>query len=149
MRPPDLVVGSPENPYMHRWVLWRDGEGGAQVCLHKIWRSDDDRALHDHRADNISIILPFPGAGWYTEVLSHAWETWRAFDRWPLIPYFRRAGMPHRLIVRKPVWTIWIRFRGMREWGYWRPKGWRHWRDYLGQTDYYKDGMSTVDKGCG
>jgi hypothetical protein len=144
-RPPDLTIGPHENPQTLRWHLlrWR----GIQVALHRWCRSDSDRALHDHSADNISILL----WGTYREWFSHAWERPRWRLRVPLIPYFRRAETPHRVELHRgaPVWSIWIRFKPRREWGFWCRKGWRHWRDYVAERDYNVPGsQSTVGRGC-
>lgn len=130
---------------MLRWHLW--ARGGVQIALHKWLRSDSDRALHDHKSDNISILL----SGRYREQFNHAWEAPRSKMRWPLIPYFRRAETPHRIqLVNGPVWTIWIRFAPRRDWGFYCPKGWTHWKDFLGIDDYKqaKAFSVTVGRGC-
>jgi len=145
MRPPDLIIGPADNPQTLRWHLfrWR----GWQIALHKWLRSDDDRALHDHVSDNVSILL----WGRYVEVFSHAWEPRRAKTRWPWIPYFRRAEAPHRveLIGMRAVWTLWMRMPPRRSWGFYCPKGWKHWRDYVAERDYSAPGsVSSVGPGC-
>lgn len=145
MREPDLVVGPPENPYLLRWTLvkWR----GWQLALHHIMRDDDDRALHDHSDDNWSFLL----TGCYWEVFSHNWEPARVRLRLPFIPYFRKGEQPHRLMLwrKRRVWTLWLRGPARREWGFWCPKGWRHWSQYVAQTgDYYTQRHSSVGKGC-
>lgn len=140
VRPPDLIIGSADNPYMRRWILFR--WKGCQIALHNICRSDDDRALHDHVGWNVSIIL----WGRYTEHLSHAWEAHRAKRRYPWLPYCRPAGRPHRLELRHgPVWTLWIRGKHIREWGFYCPKGWVHWTKF---TRGGKEGQSTIGRGC-
>ena len=53
---PDLVVGSPKRPYMHRWWLIPRNPV-FNVYLHRFLRSDDDRALHDHPWPSLSILL--------------------------------------------------------------------------------------------
>lgn len=129
---------------MLRWHLlqWR----GWQIALHKWLTSDNDRALHDHRADNISILL----WGTYREVLTHAWESVvRNPLRIPGIPYFRRAETPHRVVLHRgaPVWTLWIRFPPRRTWGFYCPKGWVPYSVFIG--DYSQPGsFSTMNKGC-
>jgi hypothetical protein len=143
---PDLVIGPLANPQTIRWHIfkWR----GWQIAVHKWLRSDDDRALHDHSADNLSIILN----GGYWEVLSHSWEPARVKFRWPLVPYFRIAETPHRIILPsdgKPVYTLWIRAPARRRWGFWCAKGWRDNRDYLNNRDYYAAGTSETGAGCG
>jgi len=138
-RAPDLVAGEASDPYLLRWHVarWR----GWQLALHLILRSDDARALHDHRADNASLILQ----GSYLEVLSHAWErpyrarkrlAWRPWRFWRI--YLRRAETPHRLVLPGgyPVWTLWLRGPPRREWGFWCSRGcrgWRAWREYTAE----------------
>lgn len=128
-----------------RWHLlrWR----GIQIALHRWLLSDNDRALHDHSADNISILL----TGSYREWFSHNWEKPHWKLRLPFIPYFRRGGEPHRVeLHRGPLWSLWIRFAPFREWGFWCPKGWKHWKEYVKERDYSAPGStSTVGEGCG
>lgn len=131
---------------MHRWHLlrWR----GWQLSLHRIFQSDDDRALHDHRADNLSVVL----RGGYLELFSHGW--YNANDivwRRPGSIIFRRAETPHRIIIshKRPVWTLWLRWPPRREWGFHCRKGWRHWKEFCAEQDYSKPGStSTVGPGC-
>jgi hypothetical protein len=134
---------------MLRWHLlkWR----GWQLCLHNIRRSDDDRALHDHRGNNLSIPL------WrsFHEVLAVGWHPGlnpaqlphRVHRRWPFCPIFRPAELPHRLVIGRPVWTLWLRYPPRREWGFWCPKGWVHWLKFIGE-DYTKSGKSPMRGGC-
>lgn len=142
MRKPDLTIGPLENPYMLRWHIfrWR----GWQLALHKICRSDDDRALHDHVGDNISVILK----GRYTEYPGE-WGHGTVYSAPAFI--FRKAETPHRLVLDEGgvTWTLWLRWPPRREWGFHCPNGWRHWKAYIAPTeDYYKDGVSVVGKGC-
>lgn len=145
MREPNLIIGPRTDPQTERYHLFH--KWGVQVALHRWHRSDSDRALHDHSAGNISILLTGP----YREWLSHAWQTPRYAVRWPLIPYYRAADMPHRVeLTHGKVWTLWIRFKPWREWGFHCPKGWMHWKQYLAQRDYSAPGSeSTVGGGCG
>jgi hypothetical protein len=141
VRKPDLIIGPRDNPQTLRWHIfrWR----GWQLSLHKWLRSDDDRALHDHSGNNLSIIL----TGGYWEVLRGC-----TCFRWPLVPYFRRADVPHRIVLPsdgKPVWSLWLRWPPIREWGFHCPKGWRHWKDYVAERDYSTPGsVSSVGPGC-
>jgi hypothetical protein len=144
LRPPDLTIGNP--PQTLRWHLiqWR----GFQLALHKWIKSDDDRALHDHSAWSVSLLL----TGCYWEVFSHAWEPLRCRLRIPLIPVFRRSSTPHRVLLLspRPIWTLWLRGPPWREWGFCCPKGWRPWRQYTAERDYSAPGSSsTVGRGCG
>jgi hypothetical protein len=138
VRRPDLIIGPKEAPQTLRWHLfrWR----GFQIALHRWVRSDNDRALHDHTAGNISILL----TGRYLEVFSHSWEPlcWKLRRRF--VPYYRKADTPHRVFLHEgPIWTLWIRFAPWRQWGFYCPKGWRHWRQYTDERD-----MGLVGRGC-
>lgn len=142
MREPDLIIGPKEAPQTLRWHLlrWR----GIQVALHRWERSDSDRALHDHSAGNVSILL----TGCYREWFNHAWEAPRWKLRLPFVPYYRGGARPHRVELHHgPIWSLWIRFRPWREWGFWcGKKRWVHWTDYCDM----RDGKgSEVGNGCG
>lgn len=136
MREPDLIIGPEDDPYMLRWHLirWR----GWQLALHKICRSDDDRALHDHVGDNISFIL----RGQYTEMPDR-----QVYGVGNVI--FRKAEKSHRLVLNagQSVWTLWLRWPPRRQWGFHCPKGWVHWKEFIGQ-DYNTTGKSPIGKGC-
>jgi hypothetical protein len=140
MRTPDLIIGPRDNPQTLRWHLlrWR----GWQLSLHKWCRSDEDRALHDHTGDSISLILNY-GYIEKTPYAAHWRPAWR--------PIFRKAEAPHRIILdadSAPVWSLWLRWPPRREWGFHCPKGWRHWRDFCAERDYKASGTSTVGRGC-
>ena len=129
-RPPDLIIGEPEDPYLLRWwVLPRNR--WFNIYLHKFLHSDDDRALHDHPWRNMSIVLK----GAYVEHLQDgqsklrkAWRPW-AFWRLPV----RSATALHRveLIGNRPVWTLFLTGPVVRRWGFACPKGWVFWEDYV------------------
>ena len=130
-RAPDVDIGP---GYMHRWwVVPRNRF--LNVYLHKVMRSDDDRALHDHPWACLSLIL----SGEYREVLPGG-VVHR--DEGSIIP--RRAFAAHRLEVYpgRPVWTLFITGRKSREWGFHCPRGWIHWTKFT-----TADGVST-GKGC-
>lgn len=150
---PHFVIGGKENPYLLRWwVIPRNPL--FNIYLHLILRSDDDRALHDHPWMNCSIIL----RGEYDEMA--LWKPmligWRAAKKlYPerfeskttfyarQVAYRRRAGSivfrrpdyPHRLIVNKPAWTLFITGPRIREWGFHTPTKWVHWKDFCDPSD--------------
>lgn len=145
-REPDEVIGGELRPYMLRWHIARKSRIPflskllENVYLHRVVRSDDDRALHDHPWWNVSIVL----WGGYYEYVPIIPETYardsRMFPEHMLVEriwrgvgsiVFRRATQPHRLeIPAHPVhqtWTIFITGRKSREWGFYCQRGWRHW----------------------
>ncbi len=145
-RAPDFVVYTADGrPYLRRWwVIPRNPR--FNIYLHHFAASDDDRALHDHPWWNISIIL----AGEYLEHLPGARtkrrKAWRPWAPWRLV--FRRAAAAHRIELLpalapghlRPAWTLFITGRRVREWGFWCPQGWRHWREFTARGDKGKIG---------
>jgi hypothetical protein len=152
MRPPDLIIGPRDNPYMLRWHLLRFR--GWQLALHKMLRDDDDRALHDHRGDNLSIVL----RGGYLEWFSHRGDPIDCVWRKPGSIIFRRGETPHRLTLgyssedgktQRPSWSLWLRWPSRREWGFYCPKGWIPWQKFCAMPDYSKPGStSEIGPGC-
>jgi hypothetical protein len=148
MRKPDLIIGPRHDPQTVRWHFLK--AFGYQWALHKWLRSDSDRAPHDHKADNLSIILSRQG---YWELVYECGGTRGVWHyRRPWRPYFRKAETLHRvkLCDARPVWSIWIRWPARRRWGYWCDnRGWVDADDYNAAADYYAAGVSEVGNGCG
>lgn len=146
-RRPDQDIGP---GYLQRWwILPRNPI--ANIYLHRVWRDDDDRALHDHPWINLSIIL----RGAYREVMpdfgAHA-TPYVSIAALPTRGVLRRAGAmkfrrpsdAHRLeVVDGPVWSLFITGPTVRAWGFHCPKGWRHWREFTDPHDPMK-----VGRGC-
>lgn len=170
-RPPDLIIGDPAHPYLLRWHVIPKNPF-FNIYLHKFLRSDDDRALHDHPWASCSIILK----GGYCEFLpnnrvarreprdfifrrasqAHRVVLYRGFV--PLIPpkvarQFMTPDLADRIInpvqvcVNIPAWTLFITGPKTREWGFHCPKGWKHWRDFIGLPTGEPKG-NEVGPGC-
>lgn len=142
-RPPDFIVGRRTNPYLYRWRIIPRNRF-FNIYLHKFMRSDDDRALHDHEYDNVSLIL----RGGYTELFK---DKERSREAGHIT--CRLAQTPHRILLDeklsgpRPCWTLFITGPRRRSWGFWCPQGWRHWMEYLAE-DYTTQNNSHVGKGC-
>jgi hypothetical protein len=149
-RAPDFVIGGAERPYLRRWTLFHAKHGKKllqklaysllpSVFLHEMRRDDDDRALHDHVANNISIVL----RGGYIEYTEeHPEGLWR----WPGSIIFRRATLLHRLelmVPGRPSWSIWIRGPRRREWGFQCGDRWVPWYKFVDAND-----PGQIGKGC-
>lgn len=133
LRKPDFVIG---DDYLRRWwVIPRNAF--ANVYLHEVNKSDDDRAMHDHPWANSSYIL----FGGYIE---HTPEG--SFIRREGDFVERPAHALHRLEINPGESCISLFCTGpkVREWGFQCLKGWVHWRDFTSPTDSSKTG-----KGCG
>ncbi len=118
-------------PYMLRW--WKIKRNAFfNIYYHRVLRSDDDRALHDHPWWNFSIIL----AGSYFEhcINDGGVNVKTRYDAGAV--RFRRAGtFAHRLelerydksvftVGEKPVHTIFITGPVLRRWGFHHPEQW-------------------------
>lgn len=151
-RKPDFIVGGADNPYLRRWWLIPRNRI-FNVYLHHFMRSDDDRALHDHPWWNVSILL----VGSYVEMVPadprHPAGALLNLRRRAGDIVVRRAAAAHRIMLDTdwagrpyPVWTLFLTGPRIREWGFWCPKGWKHWKDF---TAYRSKGSSSeVGPGC-
>ena len=130
--------------YLTRWYLFLRKR--VAIFLHLFHRSDEDRALHDHPWNFISLLLwrgyrehttkrcPICVGGIGYNVFApvpcptcHGKEVVPSIKRkWPGMILYRPAEWTHRveLIDHKPALTLIIRFKGRREWGYHLPTGW-------------------------
>lgn len=142
-RPPDLVVG---DGYMERWSLApyrREGEDSKpNVYIHRFSGDDDDRALHDHPYDNVSVILK--GAYWEhvhqepRSIINGRYATWAHLRREGEVVE-RKADHAHRIEMNgsgDKVITLFLRGPRVREWGFWCPGGWRSWKEYTDPNNY-------------
>lgn len=133
-RPPDFVIG---DAYLRRWHVIPPNSM-ANVYLHEINRSDDDRALHDHPWDNTSVLLK----GRYIE---HQPLDVRQV-RYEGSVARRKASDLHRLEMFEGERAISLFLTGpkIREWGFACKHGWVHWRDFTNERD-----TGLVGRGCG
>ncbi|WP_370179936.1 cupin domain-containing protein [Alteriqipengyuania sp.] len=132
-RAPDFVIG---NDYLRRWwVIPRNPF--ANVYLHQIRKSDDDRALHDHPWPNTSFLI----SGVYVEHTPEGRFVRQAGD-----VVSRPAEALHRLEVAPGSCAVSLFITGpkVREWGFECPHGWVHWKDFT-----HPDDSSKVGRGCG
>lgn len=138
------VIGPEDNPYMIRWRLFECPL--FRIYLHKICRSDDDRHLHDHPFNFVSIIL----RGGYDEYRPHV-------NTIGLNVVARRRFLPPTFVVRKatdlhrldligkwihfigedrfekvcrPAWTLVFAGRRLRQWGFQTEQGWVDHKQY-------------------
>lgn len=143
------------------------------IYLHHILRSDDDRALHDHPWWNVSILLKgmyiehvaerpdlwaqgyrrttqkirkagFRGIVFRTAEAIHRIELYYNYVFADASPLHTLQGLPIKVTGIDTVWSLFITGPKIREWGFWCPKGWRLWTDYVSNAD----GVSSIGKGC-
>ena len=113
----DTVLG----PLVERRVIFRCKSFG--IFLHKLCRSDHDRALHTHPWTFISFVLK----NGYSEIARLKGVT-KHID--VLMKHsagailYRPADWSHRVIIEdgKPAWTLIIMGRRKQKWGFWVPQ---------------------------
>ena len=91
------------------------------IKLHRIYRPDRQRDLHDHPWNFVSFIL----RGSYVEDTPQGQRRRRWFN-------FKRAEDRHsiREVSRSPVWTLIYTGPKRRSWGFWRGGKFIPWRQY-------------------
>lgn len=102
------------------------------LYLHHLHASDEDRALHDHPWSFITFLISggyfehyaVPGmTNDHSRLVVRSWR--RRFS-----VLWRPAEWQHRLELVKPTWTLVLRFRRRRQWGFITSGGWRDWISY-------------------
>lgn len=144
---PHFVIGGSDAPYMLRWYLIPRNRV-LNIYLHKFLRDDDDRALHDHPWWFLSLMLK----GGYFEVVPHPNVSGgnTVIERRAGSLAFRRSTHRHRVVllaptgVKEPCWTIVVTGRKNRTWGFWCPKGFVPWHQFVASDD-----KGNIGRGCG
>lgn len=132
---PHFIIGGQDAPYMLRWYVIPRNRF-LSIYLHKFLRDDDDRALHDHPWNFLSIM--FSGA--YDEHTPDG-----VIKRTSPSIAYRPASHRHRVVLRsKHCWTLVIRGNVIREWGFWCPQGFVHWTHFTDSRD-----AGAIGRGCG
>lgn len=134
-REPDFRIGPADDPYMLRWWLIPRNEV-FNVYYHRILHDDDDRALHDHPWPSFSVLI----RGKLRETTPEGSRVYLPGDC-----VYRGPELAHRLelVDDSPAETLFITGPRVREWGFHCPKGWVHWRDFVGEN------IGEIGRGCG
>jgi hypothetical protein len=139
-RPPDVVVGGQERPYLHRWWLIPRNPL-FNVYLHRFMRSDDDRALHDHPWASVSFLLE----GSYLEhtIAAGGCHHRREFSAGAV--KFMLPRRAHRIELHKrECWTLFITGPRVRNWYFHCPEqGMVPWKRFTARGD-----SGEVGAGC-
>jgi hypothetical protein len=137
-RGPDQTIGPRDDPYMLRWILFKRRGWLGNIYVHDFRHDDDDRALHDHPFPSLSIVLYgkmreiYAERGW--DASDPKEQSARMVKAGDVI--WRSADFSHRLELLTPfATTLFIVGPKIREWGFWCPKGWKHWKEYCDPND--------------
>ena len=129
----DFVIG--DRQLLRWWVIPRNEQ--ANVYLHAVLKSDEDRAMHDHPWSNVSYLI----SGSYIEHTPEGRFVRRAGE-----VIERPAGALHRLEVIPGQRCVSLFMTGpkVRDWGFQCEQGWVHWQDFTSADD-----SSRTGRGCG
>jgi hypothetical protein len=117
-----IITGVSGEPYLER-IFLKDYPDGSKDMLHIIYRSDDDRDMHDHPFNFESRII----RGRYINHMKTGSVTYGEGQT-----NIMRAEDAHRLeVLDGPVVTLVHRGPKIRDWGFHTIDGWVHHRDYL------------------
>ena len=105
-------IGDGQTVYLRR--IYLIATPWFSILLHRIYRPDKQRDLHDHPWNFLSLIL----RGEYTETIGDAWRQCMVARRWF---NWKRAEDRHSIThtSRSPVWTLVFTGRRRRKWGFW------------------------------
>jgi len=137
-----LVIRTADgDPYLTRIILSKTRWG--RIFIHAIHRSDQDRELHDHPWQFVSLLLKGPG------YLEHQPDG-SAIRFGPLSINWRLdAAEPHRLELDEkcgPQWTLVFCGRHIRDWGFHVPKAKAVRARITGGPSEYVAGTYWVDR---
>lgn len=145
---PDLIIGGDVDPYLLRWY-WMPRNKLFNVYIHRFLKDDQDEALHDHPWPSYSIMCE--GHILENFIGKHRnGEPYSAYRDFTLgMTVYRPAKFAHKIIVipgRKLPLTIFITGPRIREWGFHCPKGWVHWKKFLGVGTNKPTGCGEYDE---
>lgn len=117
------INGADGSIYLQRWTA-EFRENGDRLIVHRILRSDEDDAFHDHPANFRSLIL----FGSYREITPDKPPRVYRVGDWNV----KLAAEQHRLeVIEGPVITLVWRGPKIREWGFIRDGVWVHHSKFL------------------
>lgn len=128
-------------PYLERWFVYILG---CTLRLHKFYRGDDERALHDHPWP----FWTFPLTGYWERVYRFTWYSDEEFEEthyvkpWRL--HYRPSKYRHMVLgtrakadkrgvkfwTPEPFWTIVVTGRKDRSWGFYPDGKYVYYRDF-------------------
>lgn len=133
MKKPDQYIGPVSNPHFVRWFLFRSKRFDKlpRLYLHRFYRSDDDRAPHNHPWWFVSVLL-------HGSYIEHRWIDGVEHitrRRSPSVA-FRGLSTNHRIELDtadpRPIWSLILTGPDVRGWGFQCPDRFVPWRQFDG-----------------
>jgi hypothetical protein len=120
------ILAPDRSLYLRRWILWLPF--GFRLYLHKMVAPDYAIELHDHPWPFLTLVL----RGGYEERYQ---STDGVASRWnpPGMVRINRARHTHAVsgLPNGTCWTLVLRGRRWRRWGFWTDCGWQDFEQYL------------------
>jgi hypothetical protein len=125
--------------YMHRYYLLFKEKINAfdkvkpypNIFIHKLCLSDEDRDVHDHPWNYLTVILSGGYWEWVPVIVNGKnigeQKNWRG----PGSIIWRRAGSFHRLEMPNPSWTLFMHGWRKKEWGFLTKNGFVESSEYI------------------
>ena len=124
----DIMDRAGARVYLTRWWLLGSNESRYALMLHKMHRPDDDSCHHDHPWSFFTLVL---WGGYVEEVTVPGGVKVR--NNRPGMLLWRRAEHTHRIasLPRGVCYTLLLRMKKRRKWGFHTPQGWIGWRQFI------------------
>lgn len=127
-------------------VVFRRAQHTHRIELEKNLRCDLCRRPHDE--------ITYPALFGKVFLCTHCfddvhYDDMKAIKRRRLATeYMEETGCFTKALIHneryaKPAWTLFITGPKIREWGFHCPNGWRHWREFVEETDH-----GNIGRGC-
>lgn len=108
--------------YMRRFYIFK--VFGYAAFIHKIYRSDEDRFMHDHPWPFVTVILK---NGYREEIPGRT----RLITAPAIVKHSATDLHRLHLLEGNPTWSIFLHGRRCREWGFQTDEGWVHHMEYF------------------
>jgi hypothetical protein len=120
-----IIHGCQQNPIplLTRYKLFQSKI--ADLNIHILHRSDEDRELHSHPWNFVTLVL-------WNGYIEHLPEN-KSRRIKPFRILYRPASWVHRveIIENKPAVTLSLMSRKTTDWGFFTSSGFVHWKDFL------------------
>jgi hypothetical protein len=114
-----------KGPLLVRYFLYRDPKERFGIYIHHLMRSDISRHHHDHPWTFVSLILT-------RGYIEHTPQGSRRYRAGAVL--YRPATWQHHLELHEPAWTLIVRFKRQRTWGFHTETGLVPFDEYPGEA---------------
>lgn len=121
------IIGEKKDPYLTRFIIIQTPL--FSIYVHKMHRSDYERALHDHPWAFLSLVLkPYAEHFYKSRKQPNYYIQHEMFDI-----LYRPAKWKHRVVISEFIdygLTLVLTGPRVRKWGFWPGGVWCHWKRF-------------------